>query len=259
MALIEIKSILGNVIYSRDVEDNTYKGTLEEAIEHGVDLSYADFYGQDVSGVNFRGCNLFSANFRTATAMTCNFMETTMNNAGFDNAVMSESNFYGSMLRMSSLYRTKLDRTNFSFADLTSSDFLEADLYKSTLCNACFVSAKNIPYIPTWLPVESFIAWVKVIGETDSYIVKIKILNDSERFRGVGDICRCNKALVLEIQNLEGEKLDIEEIEYHDKKGTLVFHVWEVTECENWQPGRWDDCLTGITFFIDRQSAVLYE
>jgi hypothetical protein len=100
---------------------------------------------------------------------------------------------------------------------------------------------------------------VKVIGENESYIVKIKILNDSQRFRAVGDICRCDKALVLEIQDLEGNKLDIEEIEYHDKTSTLVFKVWEVTECEDWYPGRWADCKAGISFFVDRQSAVLYE
>ena len=259
MALIEIKSTLGKVIYSRDVDGNTYKGTLVEAIEHGVDLSYVDFYRKDVSGVNFRGCNLFSANFREATAMTCNFRETTLNNSNFDKAVASESDFYGSSLRMASFFRTKLDKTNFSYADLSSADLLEADFHKSTLCGAAFGNTRNMPYIPTWLPVESFIGWVKVIGETESYIVKIKVLNDSQRFRGVGDICRCNKALVLEIQNLEGEKLDIEEIEYHDKKGTLIFHVWEVTECEEWYPGRWNDCQSGITFFIDRHSAVLYE
>lgn len=259
MALIQIKSTLGNVIYSRDVEDNTYKGTLVEAIEHGVDLSYADFYGKDVSGVNFRGCNLFSANFREATAMTCNFRETTLNNSNFDKAVASESDFYGSSLRMASFFRTKLDRTNFSYADLSSADLLEADFHKSTLCGAAFGNTRNMPYIPTWLPEESFIGWTKVIGEDTSYIIKLKILKESQRFRGVGDICRCDKALVLEIQNVEGEKLDIEEIEYHDWKGTLVFHVWEVTECEDWYPGRWNDCAAGITFFVDRQSAVLYE
>ena len=259
MAIIDIKTTLGKTIISYDDELTDLKTAVSEAVARGVDFSYADFYRKDVSGTNFKGANLFSANFREATAMTCNFRETTLNNSNFDKAVADESDFYGASLRMASFFRTKLWKTNFAWADFSNADLLEADFYKSTLCGAGFGQTRNMPYIPTWLPVESFIGWVKVIGETESYIIKIKILNDSKRVRGVGDICRCNKALVLEIQNIEGEKLEIEEIEYHDKWGTLVFHVWEVTECEDWYPGRWNDCKAGITFFIDRQSAVLYE
>lgn len=259
MALIDVKSTLGVTLFTYDDELDTLASAISNAAGSGLDLSFIDLYRKDVSGANFRGANLFSANFREATAMTCNFRETNLNNSNFDKAVASESDFYGASLRMSSFFRTKLDKTNFGWADLSNADLLEADFYKSTLCGAGFGQTKNMPYIPTWLPVESFIGWVKVIGEDESYIVKIKILNDSERFRGVGDICRCNKALVLEIQDLEGNKLDIDEIEYHDKMGTLVFRVWEITECEDWYPGRWNDCLAGITFFIDRQSAVLFE
>ena len=259
MAIIDIKSTLGKTIISYDDETTDLKTAVSEAVKNGVDFSYVDFYRKDVSGANFHGANLFAANFREATARTCNFRETNLNNSNFDKAVASESDFYGASLRMSSFFRTKLDKTNFAWADLSNADLLEAYFHKSILCGAAFGQTRNMPYIPMWLPVESFIGWVKVIGETESYIVKIKILNDSERFRGVGDICRCNKALVLEIQDLEGHKLDIEEIEYIDKTSTLVFKVWEVTECEDWYPGRWNDCKSGITFFVDRQSAVLYE
>lgn len=259
MAKIDIKTTLGETIFSYDDEVTDLKTAITEAAARGVDFSYVDFYKKDVSGACFRGANLFSANFREATAMTCNFRETNLNNSNFDKAVASESDFYGASLRMSSFFRTKLDRTNFGWADFSNADLLEANFYKSTLCGAGFSDTKNMPYVPMWLPVESFIGWVKVIGENESYIVKIKILNESQRFRAVGDICRCDKALVLEIQDLEGNKLDIEEIEYHDKTSTLVFKVWEVTECEDWYPGRWADCKAGISFFVDRQSAVLYE
>lgn len=259
MALKTIKSTLGKTILTYDDEQTTVQEAIRTALDSGVDFSYADFYRMDLSGTDFHGANLFSANFREATAMTCNFRETTLNNSNFDKAVANESDFYGASLRMASFFRTKLWKTNFAYADFGHADLLEADFYKSTLCGAAFGDTRNMPYVPTWLPVESFIGWVKVIGEGESYIVKIKILNDSQRTRGVGDICRCDKALVLEIQDLEGNKLDIEEIEYHDKWGTLVFHVWEVTESEEWYPGRWNDCKAGITFFIDRQSAVLFE
>ena len=259
MALQEIKSTLGKVLFTYDDEEMTLASAITKAAADGVDLSYVDLYRKDVSGANLHNTNLFSANFREATAMTCNFRECTLNNSNFDKAVASETDFYGSSLRMASFFRTDLRKTNFSYADLSSADLLEADFYKSTLCGAWFGNTKNMPYIPTWLPVESFIGWVKVVGEEESYIVKIKILNESQRTRGVGDICRCDRALVLEIQDLEGHKLDIEEIEYHDKTSVLIFKVWEVTVCEDWYPGRWNDCKSGITFFIDRQSAVLYK
>ena len=259
MALINIKTILGTTLFSYDDETTDLASAINQAVKDGVDFSYADFYRKDVSGSNFRGANLFGANFREATAMTCNFREANLNDSSFDNCVASESDFYEARLRMVRFTNAKLDRANFGYADLSKSDLLGADLYKSTLCGANLSDAINIPYIPTWLPEDSFIGWVKVIGEEESYIVKIKILNNSQRFRATGDICRCDKALTLEIQDLDGNKLDIDEIEYIDKESTLLFKVWEITECENWYPGRWEDCKTGISFFIDRKSAVLYE
>ena len=260
MALNTIKSTLGKTILTYDDEQTTVQEAIRTALDSGVDFSYADFYRMDLSGTDFHGANLFSSNFREATANTCNFRETNLNNSNFDKGVACECDFYGASARMSSFFRTKLDKCVFAMADFSNSDLLEASFYKSVFCGCSFSDARNIPvFIPTYLPEGDFIGWVKVIGETESYIVKIKILKDSQRTRGVGDICRCDKALVLSIQDLDGNELDVEEIEYHDRTGTLVFKKWEVTECEYWYPGRWNDCQSGITFFIDRQSAVLYE
>jgi hypothetical protein len=260
MALKEIKSTLGKTILTYDDGQKTVQEAIREALDSGIDFSYADFYRMDLSGTDFHGANLFSSNFREATANTCNFRETNLNNSNFDKGVACECDFYGSSARMSSFFRTKLDKCVFAMTDLSNSDFLEASLRKSVFCGCPLSGVKNIPvFIPTYLPEGDFIGWVKVIGENENYIIKIKVLNDSKRTRGMGDICRCDKALVLSIQDLEGNELDVEEIEYHDRTGTMVFRKQEVVECEHWYPGRWDDCQSGITFFIDRQSAMLYE
>ena len=64
MAKIDIKTTLGETIFSYDDEVTDLKTAITEAAARGVDFSYVDFYKKDVSGACFRGANLFSANFR---------------------------------------------------------------------------------------------------------------------------------------------------------------------------------------------------
>lgn len=56
---IEIKNRYTNeVIFTHECEDNTIKKTVEEAVRHGVNLSYSDLSGSDLSGSDLKGSNL---------------------------------------------------------------------------------------------------------------------------------------------------------------------------------------------------------
>ena len=110
-----------------------------------------------------------------------------------------------------------------------------------------------MPFIPTYLPDGEFIAWKKLSG----LIVKLKILEDSIRSRASGDKCRCDKALVLEFQNLDGSKSDLKTYT-NNSYAECTYTVGKMVKADKWDGNRWNECSNGIHFFIDRQSAVNY-
>lgn len=140
-------------------------------------------------------------------------------------------------------------------ADLSGANLKGADLSVANLSRARLSGAKDVLFIPLNLPEGEFIAYKKIKNEI---IVKLKILEDSKRSRATGDKCRCDKALVLEFQDLDGKKLDVTEI-VNDSYATCTYKVGEIVEADEWDDNRWNECSHGIHFFLDRQSAVDYE
>ena len=133
-------------------------------------------------------------------------------------------------------------------------DLCGADLRSANLCGADLRGAKNIPFIPTYLPDGEFIGWKKL---PNGLIAKLKIFEDSKRSRATGDKCRCDKCLVLEFQNVDGSIADTET--YTSNKYTeCTYTVGKVVYADQWDEDRWNECSHGIHFFIDRQSAVDY-
>ena len=99
----------------------------------------------------------------------------------------------------------------------------------------------------------SFIGWKKASG----YIVKLQIPEDARRSSAGGEKCRCDKAYVAEIQNVDGTKADIETVcSNHDNN--FVYAVGATVEVSDFDDDRWNECAPGIHFFIDRRAAVEY-
>ena len=99
----------------------------------------------------------------------------------------------------------------------------------------------------------SFIGWKKASG----YIVKLQIPEDARRSSAGGEKCRCDKAYVAEIQNVDGTKADIEAI-HSNHDNNFVYAVGATVEVSDFDDDRWNECAPGIHFFIDRRAAVEY-
>lgn len=63
---IEIKNILGNVLFTHECEDNRVKITVEEAARQDVSLCMADLRGANLRGANLYCADLHGANLRGA-------------------------------------------------------------------------------------------------------------------------------------------------------------------------------------------------
>ena len=139
-------------------------------------------------------------------------------------------------------------------ADLRGANLSDADLRGAYLRGADLSEAKNLNFPIACPGTGAFTGWKKC---KNNIIVKLLIPEDSKRVSSTGRKCRCSKAIVLEIQNIDGTRADIEEaISMYDPG--FSYHEGETKEVNNFDENRWNECSTGIRFFITRQEAVEY-
>ena len=143
---------------------------------------------------------------------------------------------------------------NGSKADLREADLCGANLLGANLCGANLCGAKNL-ICPITCPEEgSFIGFKKV---REDYIVKLEIPEDALRCSATGRKCRCSKAKVLSITNIDGTEANATEA-FSKYDSRFVYRVGEIVSVDNFEPNRWKECASGIHFFITRQEAVDY-
>ena len=162
----------------------------------------------------------------------------------------------GADLRDTDLYgadlcNADLRGANLSDADLCDADLRSADLRGANLCGANLRDAKGC-YLSC--PTEgSFIGWKKASG----HIVKLRIPEDARRSSATGHKCRCDKAYVMEIQNMDGTRATVDAVR-SDHDQNFVYTVGATVEVPDFDDNRWSECAQGIHFFIDRREAVEY-
>ena len=177
----------------------------------------------------------------------CNGWEYIRANLAFAN--LEFANLKGANLVCANLKGTKLISAN-----LEGVNFRGANLELANLKDAILKDAKNLPFIPIACPdTGSFIGWKKVKGK----IVKLEIPADAKRCSATSNKCRCNKAKVLEIQEIDGDISDITKIG-SDYDINFIYEVGKTVSVKDFCEDRFKECSEGIHFFINRQSAVEY-
>lgn len=131
---------------------------------------------------------------------------------------------------------------------------MKADLREADLKGANLRGAKDIPYVPLACPdTGSFIGWKKAQG----LIVCLEIPADAKRSSATTRKCRCDKAKVLSISNLNGVDSGLNEISSsYDSK--FIYRIGETVSVDDFCEDRFNECAPGIHFFINRQDAVDY-
>ena len=112
---------------------------------------------------------------------------------------------------------------------------------------SCYTSMMTCP------EVGAFIGWKKA----RKAIVKLQITDDAKRSSAISRKCRCSKAVVLGLENMDGTPYaDIQVSSQRDE--SFIYRVGETVEVPDFDENRWNECSTGIHFFITRQEAVDY-
>ena len=213
----------------------------------------------DLHGANLRVADLSRANLRGASLCLANLIGANLYRADLCGADLSGANLFGANLFGANLCGADLSGANLSAANLFGADLLGADLCGANLsgANLCAVDlcvAKNIPFIPYACPEFGVFIGFKKAGNK---IVMLEIPEDAKRLSAAGRKCRCNKAKVLEIQNLDGTKaMETKVASNYDEN--FVYEVGETVSVSDFCEDRWEECSKGIHFFINRQEAVEY-
>ena len=221
----------GSVVFEYTKEGNTITETVLDAIRRGANLRDANLRDADLRGANLRDANLCDADL-------CD--------ANLCGAYLCGADLYGADRCDANLRDANLCDANLRDADLRGANLCDADLRGANLRDAkgCYLSC----------PTEgSFIGWKKASG----HIVKLRIPEDARRSSATGHKCRCDKAYVMEIQNMDGTKATEDTVRSdHDKN--FVYTVGATVEVPDFDDNRWSECAPGIHFFIDRRAAVEY-
>ena len=228
----------------KDGERANLRGTdlrdadLSGAYLSGADLSGAYLRGADLSGAYLRGANLSGANLSGA-----NLRGTDLRDADLSGAYLSGADLSGAYLRGADLSGANLRGAYLSGANLRGADLSGADLSGAYLNYPIACPEKG-----------SFIAFKRV---RDGYIVELEILDDALRSSATSRKCRCSKAKVISITNLDGSPADVS-VAYSKHDCNFEYRIGEIVSVDNFDTDRWNECAPGIHFFITRQEAVDY-
>ena len=199
------------------------------------DIDGWEFMRADLSYENLSRLDLKNADLREANLCGAFCCYTNLCGVDLRNADLREVNMFGANLRDANLFGVNFKNAKIIYAETNENTKIDYPI-------ACPETG-------------SFIGYKKAAYEK---IVKLQICEDAKRSSAIGKKCRCSKALVLSIGNIDGSDSGLQEIE-SDFDSRFVYRVGEIAEVSDFDDNRLNECAPGIHFFMDRQDAVEYE
>jgi hypothetical protein len=161
-------------------------------------------------------------------------------------------------LRYADLRYADLRYANLSHADLRYADLSCADLSYANLRSADLSYANSLPYIPMSCPDHGGFTAYKKVRADRVYIIELYIPASAKRSSATGRKCRCEYAKVKNIEELnKGECVatDVTEV-VNLQYCRTVYKKGEMVYPNGYDENRFNECSTGIHFFINKQEAI---
>ena len=259
-------NLTGANLYQADLcEANLREANLREADLCEADIYGANLYHADLRGANLRGANLYQADLCGADLRGANLREANLREADLRGANLRGANLYQADLCGADLRGANLREADLREADLRGANLRGANLRGANLYHADLRGTENIPtYVcPLVCPEEgSFIGFKKAIIfnsdilDVSHVIVKLKVLENAKRSSATTRKCRCSEAEVISITSLNGNYSLTKAFSSFNPE--FIYEVGKIVTVDNFDENRWNECSTGIHFFITRDEAVNY-
>ena len=163
------------------------------------------------------------------------------------------ANLSGAFLRDANLSGACLVRSDLRDANLSGACLVGADLRGANLIGAVGIelALAQASHLPSDGPI---IGWKKL---ANGKIAKLQIPAKAKLSHGVSRKCRASEAKVLAIFEADGKTEAKSGVSQHDSR--FVYEVGKtVKPTEPFCEDRWDECASGIHFFITRIEAENY-
>ena len=184
-----------------------------------------------------------------------------LKNANLDNADLKGADLRFGYFKGASFVNANLENANISNSFLKCADFTGANCTNLKFYHATLTAAKNVPSLPMNCPEKGeFVGWKKL----GRYIIKLLIPADAKRSSATTNKCRCSKAKVLKIYNIDTNGKGVEPVTSSIKAvtnslyKTTTYKVGEMVYPDSFDDDRWNECSHGIHFFMDKQDAINY-
>ena len=244
-----------------------------------ANLAGEELYGLDLHEANLAGAELIYTDLCQAQLCNANLSDAEIVFSDLKYANLFYSKLYNANLKHVDLILANLFNADLSSAVLVDVDLAYSDLSKSKMTDI-FISQStctrlihtkglseiiDFPYIPMICPEEgSFIGYKLAkykVDDSNYYarcIVKLEIPEDAKRSSAATRKCRCNKAKVLDIIDLYPiNTVGISEaVSLRDD--TFIYKIGETVSVEDFNENRWEECSTGIHFFMSKQEVIEY-
>ena len=258
MYSVELKAILDLHAKWLNGEPDGEKADVRWADLRLANLSWANLHGADLTGANLRSANLRWTDRSEACLCDADFggadiYRTNLIKADLNGANLRFADMYGSDLNYACLSFADLRSANLYRANLFGADLRCADLHEAKVDMTNIIDAKNIDF-PILCPEKgSFIGFKKANG----LIIELEIPSDALRSSATTRKCRCSKAKVISITNLDGSPSGVTSIP-SNWDGNFIYSIGDIVEVADFDTNRWNECAPGIHFFVTRQEAVNY-
>lgn len=290
-------------------------------------MGFVTIYGNNYrfEGLMFKSDTVnYCSKFDSAHFRRCNFEENVFKKCDFNNATVFGTSFLGATFEYGTYEEVVFDRCDFSLASFENcifkkTVFSHCKFTQARLTNCIFINCmlsdcqlgyrgtptfyngeitrcEYVPYIPMACPESGPIIGYKKATAFDisrgrrgwiDVIVKLEIPEDAKRSSALGRKCRCDKAKVLGIYEINqylspvgvrengvldtilrnhiGDELSDDTVAY--SKYTFVpgsgadpfpYRVGQWVYPDEWDDNRFDECSHGIHFFMSAQEAVDY-
>lgn len=220
------------------------RANLSDCDISGLYMNYANladgiFINADMSSVDLTGTNLSHAEMSGAILRRADLTFTNLSSTNLSRADLSEAILHGTFF-----YRSVLSFCKFKDnIGLQNAFFKNVDLSK--ICSNDFSLPMACP------DTGAFIGWKKCRDKCgDPVIVKLLIPEDAKRSSATGRKCRCNKAIVLDIEGAD--------VAYSRYDISFVYKIGETIQVDNFEGNRFIECAPGIHFFINKQETIEY-
>ena len=257
-------NLYGADLYGADLYEADLRGAnLYGADLYGADLREANLYGADLYGADLRGANLYGADLYGANLRGANLYGADLYGANLRGADLREADLRGADLRGADLREADLRGADLRGADLRGADLRGADLRGADLRGADLREAKNSDHAAaqTVIVAEgSIYGWKMARVGAAKVIVKLFIPEDAKRSNATSRKCRAEFAEVIAVYP-KGKKRPMAKktIVQSDHDSSFKYMVGEtIKPTKPFDENRWEECSTGIHFFITREEAENY-